>query len=197
MKVDRIVGMATSTLAQVLARRYQVYDNSYDVRVPVLDGETPEAVADKLVAMLSSRGTHFESTRMSKASPVVELDFRKGASPKRDRSWTLTRVFLCSAHEGPCSRRRPVCAGVCVECLDAHNHDPLRYVPQSLVRFTGDSRSPAHGADELEVRVARGLKLTHARRSDFGAPSLRRIGETCHGKVLALFRPVGDGPNGY
>jgi threonine synthase len=62
MKTDRIVGMGTQTLAAILDKRLSVYENSYDLRVTVAEGDSLEKIADKALVQLR-RQHHFISTR--------------------------------------------------------------------------------------------------------------------------------------
>lgn len=62
MKVDRIVGQASSPLADILAKRTQIYENVYDVRVLVEEGATVEKIADQVVDQVN-KDQRFFSTR--------------------------------------------------------------------------------------------------------------------------------------
>ena len=73
MKVSRIVGMATEpSISKVLEKRWAVYENSYDVRIPVTANDSPEDLAKKVQMALKSRGTAFVSTR-GKATPQSDF----------------------------------------------------------------------------------------------------------------------------
>jgi hypothetical protein len=65
MKVDRIVGMKNSSLREVLSRRNAVYEKRYTLRVSVAPNDSPEAISEKVMTVLSTQGTCFVSTRSS------------------------------------------------------------------------------------------------------------------------------------
>src|SRR5689334_15182426 len=77
MKVDRIVGQATKSLTDILAWRHRIYENSYEVRVIVCAGETPEEIAIKVKAAVERYKTgSYASTRgESKNLQNEPLDF--------------------------------------------------------------------------------------------------------------------------
>lgn len=45
--------MSSLGLRQVLRNRIEVYENSYDIRVTVADGDTPTVIAEKVVKVMS------------------------------------------------------------------------------------------------------------------------------------------------
>ena len=92
MKVDRIVGQSSHSLESILAFRKSVYENSYDLRVIITHGETPEQIAHKIQGMLQRREAEsYVSTRGYDASlspsDGAKLDFldvvAQGLSPDR------------------------------------------------------------------------------------------------------------------
>ena len=62
MKVCRIVGQATKSLAEILDYRRQIYERFYDVRILIGEGESVEDIAQKIVATLK-KNQGFYSTR--------------------------------------------------------------------------------------------------------------------------------------
>lgn len=62
MKVDRIVGADSMPLEKVLSNRIAVYEDLYDVRILVEDGQGPESIADQVVEKLG-KDQRFFSTR--------------------------------------------------------------------------------------------------------------------------------------
>jgi threonine synthase len=89
MKVDRIVGQATHTLASILAYRQSIYENCYDVRLMISHGESPSDLAQRIAAVVQRKRTpaKYVSTRGYAGPDVQALDFldvvQLGLSPDR------------------------------------------------------------------------------------------------------------------
>ena len=62
MKVERIVGQSSRSLADILRFRSAVYESSYDVRVAVYGSDSPRTVAERVLRALS-QSDRFVSTR--------------------------------------------------------------------------------------------------------------------------------------
>ena len=63
MRVDRIVGQSTRTLAEILAWREHIYEKSYDLRILIGENETPLEIAEKIVRQLDQHAHLYRSTR--------------------------------------------------------------------------------------------------------------------------------------
>lgn len=83
MKVDRIVGMAElGDLREVLRRRYSVYENSFDVRVPISARDSPKDIAEKVALVVKgcSDQQPFFSTRGVKGFSYRQV-LQRGIAP--------------------------------------------------------------------------------------------------------------------
>ncbi|KAL0491099.1 threonine synthase-like protein [Acrasis kona] len=82
MKVDRIVGQSTQPLEKILDKRASIYENSYDVRIMIETGSSPEQIANKIHQSLL-RSDKYLSTRGLDS----DLDFtqvvKTGLAPDR------------------------------------------------------------------------------------------------------------------
>lgn len=83
MKVDRIVGQrGGKSLPQILQYRDQIYEQSYDVRVTISEGETPEVIARRVQSAVSS-SNEFVSTRGYQANQELVDVVKRGLAPDR------------------------------------------------------------------------------------------------------------------
>jgi shikimate kinase len=77
MKVDRIVGQATKPMEEILAYRKLFYEQWYDIRIPICEGDTPEQIADMIQEKISPK--EYKSTRGYKKNILLQkhlsLDF--------------------------------------------------------------------------------------------------------------------------
>ncbi|CAF1366614.1 unnamed protein product [Didymodactylos carnosus] len=84
MKIDRIVGQSTKSLADILAYRQSIYENSYDIRIIVNDGQTQIDIAHVICRELNKLQKYVSTRGFQNENSLEFIDVAKrGLSPDR------------------------------------------------------------------------------------------------------------------